>query len=516
MTPHRTSINDLLSIAAGQRPHASALRDARRTWTYRELEEEAGQLSARLRVGGIPQGARVAVLARNCGEVVVSLFACVRGGWILTPLNFRYAPAELRAVLEDCMAEVLVATDEFRDVVDALRPALPFVRLFIGVAHDGPGWVDLRTASGQADHDAAIACSPNSPALLLYTSGTTGRPKGVLLGHAGLVHVANHARTIWADWDESDVNLIVVPLFHVGGIVLLLVAIAAQATTVLQAEFQPSAVLAAVQRDRITRMFLVPSMIQSLLQARDCEKTDFSSMRLLVYAAAPMPNEIQNRVIKVMGCAMAQVYGMTESSGAITYLGPQDHCDARLASCGRPTAGTELQIVDDKGQRVAPGEVGEVVIRTRQLMLGYFNQPAATEAVIRDGWFHSGDAGCVDEQGFLYIRDRIKDMIITGGENVYPAEVENALLKLDCVQDAAVVGAPDPNWGEAVTAFIVAAEETRPDEATIRERLRKDLAGYKIPKRVHTVTALPRNASGKLLKGQLRTQARELLGANPS
>jgi len=475
------------------------------------LDREANVLGGYFVRSGLQPGDRVAAMARNCGELAVTLFACLKCGLVFTSLNFRYSSAETLNVLTASRAAAVVAGSAYCELIDGVRSSLEHVRLFIGIGHDGSPWTGFHSIVGKGSAGAlAIPPVHHEIAILLYTSGTTGRPKGVMLGHEGLLHLAHHAVCNWKSWGEDEINLIVVPQFHVGGIVMLLVTMAARGLVILHAEFNPAAVLRSIAEDRVTRVFLVPAMIQALIQAPECAQTDFSSLRLLFYAASPMPRELLHRVMAVIGCDLAQVYGMTETSGAITYLSPEQHRrgGSREASCGYVLPGTELRIVDQDGQDLPAGRVGEIVIRTCQLMHGYFKDAAATAAAVRNGWFFSGDAGELDSDGYLYVRDRIKDMIITGGENVYSAEVENVLLQHACIVDAAAVGIPDERFGEAIAAFVVIRESHVLDEEAVRLHVRKHLAGYKIPKRVVFVSALPRNSAGKVLKDELRDEGR--------
>jgi len=512
------SLVSLLEKGAASHPDAPVVRAGLRTWSYSDLDREANLLCSYFAQSGLQAGNRVAVMAKNCGELVVALFACMKCGLVYTPLNFRYSAPETLEVLSVSRASAIVAGPEYRDVIDSIRTSLPHLRLFIGIGHGANPWIDITTTLSGTTARPAYPQTHRDLAILMYTSGTTGRPKGVMLAHEGLLHLARHAAQNWKAWTPDDINLITVPQFHIGGIVMLLVAMAAGALAVLHAEFNPTSVLQAIERDRITRMFLVPSMIQSLLQAPGCEEIDFSSLRLLFYSASPMPRELLERVMTVMRCDLAQVYGMTETSGAITYLDPDQHRGdgLRLASCGRPLPGTELRIVDQEGRDLPAGRVGEILIRTCQIMRGYFEQPSATAAVLRDGWFHSGDAGELDSDGYLYVRDRIKDMIISGGENVYSAEVENALLKHPAIIEAAVVGVPDSRFGEAVAAFVVIRASQKLDEESVRRHVREHLAGYKIPKRVVFTTTLHRNAAGKVLKDRLRKEVGALVDAGTS
>jgi len=295
--------------------------------------------------------------------------------------------------------------------------------------------------------------------------------------------------------------------FHIGGSGWALVGLYAGAQNVLAREFDPPAILQLIAEFGVTKAFFVPAMILFLLQAPQCANTDFSSLELIAYGASPAPIELLRNALKTFGCEFAQVYGLTETTGAITYLPPEDHSEdatERLKSCGKPMASVEIRIFDAMGRELAPGEVGEVVCRTPQIMLGYWNLPEATQAAIRDGWFHTGDAGYMDRDGYLYIYDRVKDMIISGGENIYPAEVENALFGHPAIADVAVIGVPDAKWGEAVKAVVVRKPGAAVSVQELIEFARARIAGFKLPSSIDFVDALPRNPSGKILKRELR------------
>jgi acyl-CoA synthetase (AMP-forming)/AMP-acid ligase II len=311
----------------------------------------------------------------------------------------------------------------------------------------------------------------------------------------------------FGNWHERDVSLVCMPLFHIGGSGWALVGLYAGAQNVLAREFDPPTILRLMAELGVTKAFFVPAMILFLLQSPHCANTDFSALELIVYGAAPAPIELLRNALKHFGCGFAQVYGLTETTGAITYLPPEDHGEhaiERLKSCGKPMAGVEIKILDASGHELPAGEVGEVVCRTPQVMLGYWNLPDATKAAIRAGWFYTGDAGYMDGDGYVYIYDRVKDMIISGGENIYPAEVENALFGHPAIADVAVIGVPHEKWGEAVKAVVVKKPGADVTMDELIEFARGRIAGYKVPRSIDFVDALPRNPSGKILKRELR------------
>jgi len=297
------------------------------------------------------------------------------------------------------------------------------------------------------------------------------------------------------------------PQFHIAGTMWGIIGLYAGAEGVVMRDVVPAAILESIQRDRITKAFMVPAVILFLLQQPTCKDTDFSSLELIVYGASPMPMDLLRNAIKALGCGFAQVYGLTETTGAITYLGAEEHTadgSERMKSCGLPIGDVEVAIFDPMDKPVPTGEIGEIVCRTALNMKGYWNKPDATANAIRNGWFHSGDAGYMDADGYVYIYDRVKDMIISGGENIYPAEVESALFGHPAVADVAVIGVPDATWGEQVKAIVVKAPGADVDADALIAYTRERIAHYKAPKSVDFVDALPRNPSGKILKRTLR------------
>jgi acyl-CoA synthetase (AMP-forming)/AMP-acid ligase II len=359
--------------------------------------------------------------------------------------------------------------------------------------------------------DAAPAPKLDAPratddVLQLYTSGTTGLPKGVRLTNAnysaflGLRHMVDGF-----SYGADDTVLILMPMFHVAGTNISFSGLAAGGRIVLQAEFVPQAVLKAFGEEKVAHVFLAPVMINALLQTPGVEDADFSSLKTVSYGASPISEAVLAKATKTFGCGFIQFYGMTETTGAGTTLAPSEHVGELLRSCGRPWATLETRIADEHGNEVPQGEIGEIEIRGPIIMAGYWNRPEATTETIRpDGWLRTGDAGFMDENGFFFVHDRVKDMIVSGGENVYPAEVENAILGCPGVADAAVIGVPDERWGEAVKAIVVAAPGQAPDPVAIIAYTRERIAAYKAPKSVDFIDALPRNPSGKVLRRELR------------
>lgn len=483
--------------------------------TYRELDQASSRVANALLDEGVGHGDRVAFLDKNTMELFELMFATAKIGAVLCPVNWRLTATEATHIINDARAKVLVVGADFFGILDQITPDLTSVEkiLTVGVHpdHEELGtWRDAR-----ADDDPAVVTSPDDVAIQFYTSGTTGLPKGAMLTSrslSALVPAANTALGL----DEQTVSLVAMPLFHVAGAGWALFGLVNGAHNVMLRDVDLGAVLDAIPRFGITHSVFVPAVLQFLLMMPGVEDVDFSTLRTIVYGASPISEEVLVASMERFDCDFVQAYGLTETAGGVVLLHPEDHDPGgplahRLSAAGRPMDGVEVRVVDAQGGDVALGDVGEVWIRSPSTMLGYWDAPEATaEAITPDGWFKSGDAGSLDADGYLYIRDRVKDMIISGGENIYPAEIEATLMAHPGVADVAVIGVPDDRWGETVKAVVVAA----PERADERERdalaadlltwSRERLAGYKCPTSVDWIDELPRNPSGKILKRELR------------
>jgi long-chain acyl-CoA synthetase len=485
----------------------------RRTWGQEYAL--ACRVSQGCRRDGVQPGDRIAFLDRNGLPYFDVLFGGALLGAVNVAVNWRLAPNEMAAIIDDSGAHLLFVHTDYVQALADMGSSLPAVRRII-VVGDGVECADARAVSFDAWIEGCPGEDPGHVAQLgdvsmqLYTSGTTGLPKGVMLTNANMataVSEAGHTFNISAD----TVSLVAMPLFHIGGSGWALCGMSRGGCSVILREVDPAVLLDLVATEGITETFVVPAVLMLLLAHPDLATTDLTSLRHIFYGASPISEDVLVRCMAAFGCGFNQVYGMTETTGAITALRAEDHDpdgprQGLLRSAGQPHPGVELRIVDpDTGTDAVLGEVGEVWTRSPYNMAGYWRKPEETAATIdADGWLRTGDAGYFDAQGFLYLHDRMKDMIVSGGENIYPAEVENVLLSHASVADAAVIGVPDERWGETVKAIVVLAPGATLDEAAIIAHCRADLAHYKCPTSVEVTDLLPRNPSGKILKRELR------------
>jgi long-chain acyl-CoA synthetase len=478
-----------LGLAARYYPDRPALNSGGRHVTFRELAARVEQVAAELHQRGFRPGDRLAMLMPNSAEYVELVLACCRIGVISVPLNIRYAQAELDDVLDDAKPRGLVRDRNLPQ--PSKRLEWEHVQGERELGSDGP--------CPPAFYD------PSAPLVLFYTSGTTGRSKGVPLTHGNLLTHMHHGR-YFLPLDRATVWMAATPFFHVSGFPAVLASVGSGAMQVPLPRFDLAEFCELVEREKVTHTFLIPTMINMLTQFPGLAKYDLSSLRLLAYGGSPIAPEIVQRVRRTMpGTKLLQAYGMTEAP-IITVLLDEEHTPDHLLSCGRPCPGIELEVVDGKGNPVAPGELGEIVSRGGHTMRGYWQRPEESRrALSEDGWLHTGDVGYQAADGYFYIVDRAKDMVITGGENVYSAEVEAVIYDHPAVKEAAIIGTPDPQWGERVTACIVLKDGTSLTAAELSEYCRNRLANYKIPRRVEFYEReLPKGATGKILKRALR------------
>lgn len=481
-----------------RKPDSAALIYADSPLSWRGLGAKVLATAAYLRDQGVERGDRVAILANNSPYQFLLLHACARLGAMVLPINWRLAQPEIAHILADAQPRLLFCEECFADKLSD-QPSL--------YAHDVGVLKQLRPSIDALD---APEVDLQAPVLLLYTSGTTGAAKGVMLSQSNLLLTARMATEYWC-FDEASYNLVAMPLFHIGGLGYGLMAFFSGGVTVILETPDPQAIGRAFSLYPITNAFFVPAVIQSLLTQGILDTHNTHSLRLLAYGAAPMPEAPLYQAMQQWGCGFAHAYGLTESAGTVITLLPSDHeadGDAsRLLSCGKPVDWVELAIVNpDNGQRLPSGEVGELWLKSPMVTSGYWQKPEMTAQAFSElEWFRTGDAAYQDDDGYVFLKDRFKDMIISGGENIYPAEVENALMFMPEVAEVAVVGGPHPRWGETPIAFVV-KNKSDVDESAVIAFAREQLAHYKCPTQVNFVQALPRNASGKVLKHVLRQQ----------
>ncbi|HEX4700790.1 MAG TPA: long-chain-fatty-acid--CoA ligase [Pseudonocardiaceae bacterium] len=488
-------------------PDREAIHFGRQSWTWAQLADRVRRNAAGQLAAGLRPGDRVAYLDKNHPACLETTLACALVGTANAVVNFRLAPDEIRYIINDARADVVFVGTEFVPLLAKIRDDLPTVRRVIVVG----GEQDEYEAWLAANEPLAGTRRPDGdPCFLqLYTSGTTGFPKGAMLTNRSLTA---HAIAVadMTDVGSLSVAMVAMPLFHVGGSGWGLLAMYHGCRVVIVREIDPVGLLDELVEQQVSHAFLVPAVFGFLLQVPDVAERDYSHIRALVYGASPMPLPLLRRSMAAFDVDFYQVYGMTEASGAVTSLGAAEHRDRanehRMTSAGLPVDGVELTIVDPvSGEHLGPDQPGEVWVRTAQLMSGYWRRPDADAAAFApDGWLRSGDVGYLDTDGYLYISDRIKDMIISGGENIYPAEIERVLAEYPDVADVAVIGVPDEKWGEVGKAMVVPAPGATIDGDALLAYCRQHLASFKCPASVDIVTELPRNATGKVLKRQLR------------
>jgi len=495
---------DYASVNAARHPDRVALAFRDWSWTYGALDQACDSMVTVLREAGIVPGTRVAYLGKNNDLFFVTLFGVIRAGAVLVPVNWRNTAPETRFVLEDSDAKLIIADAEF---LPLLKEADETGRAVLVV--DDPSASGLRARLAAAAPAPRAPLDPFAPSLQLYTSGTTGKPKGVLTSQHALA-VQRQAEFIcpaFDDWGDDEVLLSPLPAFHVGGMSWVQTGLVRGQSVYLTADLAPAHILDLCIAHGITRTFLVPTLVRALIEEMHARDIRVATLRGIHYGAASMDPQLLERSVDNLGCRFLQYYGMTEVTGSCTLLDPRDHDLARprlLRSVGQPLPGVTIEIRDPNNQILPVNTPGEIWIKASTLLIGYWNRPEATAEVLQNGWYRSGDGGMLDENGFLFLTDRIKDMIVSGGENVYPAEVESALRNHPAVLDAAVFGLPHAKWGEGVTAAI----ELRPGHTVTQDELiayaRTCLAAYKIPRRIELGVTLPRTASGKVQRGAVR------------
>jgi long-chain acyl-CoA synthetase len=504
----------VLPHQAKTRPDAPAIVFEGRVTSYSALAARAGRVAAQLAASGIRPGARVGILSKNSDRLVEVLFGIVMAGGVATPINWRLVPEEVAYIAQHAEMPLVFAEE-------SLLPLLTLAR-----QQDDLQTVLLDRQPGGDSYEAWLAAAPaGMPApladgedvvLQMYTSGTTGRPKGAMLCNRNFekfTRLDSDHYPVWWQVHPSDISLMAMPLFHIGGLEAVFRVIFSGAQVVLHREFDPGEVLDSINRYRPTILSLVPTALHLILNHPKAKDVDFTCIKSFFYGASPITLGLLQSALGMMNCGFVQCYGLTEATSSIVALPPEDHDPngtPRMRAAGKPLPGVELRVVDESGADCAPRDVGEVLVRGRLVMKGYWRNEAATaETIDEDGWLHTGDAGFLDEDGYIYIHDRVKDMIISGGENIYPTEVEDAIFGHPSVSEVAVIGVPDDKWGEAVKGVITLKPGASFDEAELIGWARSRIAAYKAPRSITVLPELPKNAAGKLLKTELRRLFRE-------
>ena len=498
---------------ANSRGNAIAFEFEGRVTSFAEFDVKTNKVANALIAMGVTKGERIAYLGKNSDIYFELLMGAMKAGAVMAPVNWRLAGPEVAFIVARLQGAGAVRGTGVRRT----RPSDQGQAAECAHRHH-----HRRRRAGMARFCRLARCAkrrrPESAdrdtkdiAIQLYTSGTTGKPKGAMLSHANFLNLVQTGnaedKPEWNRWSTDDVSLVAMPIFHIGGSGWGVMGLYHGARGVIAREFDPTKVLDFFEQSGITKLFMVPAAMQFVVRQPRAKTVDFSRLKYMLYGASPIPAALLKECIEIFKCGFVQMYGMTETTGTIVALPPEDHVEGleRMRSAGKALPGVEIAILDADGKPLPPREVGEIATRSGSNMAGYWNLPEATASTLRgDGWLRTGDAGYMDEDGYLYIHDRIKDMIISGGENIYPAEVESALCDHPDVAEAAVIGIPDDKWGEAVKAVVVMKPGKQATATDIINFTRERIAGFKTPKSVEFLPALPRNPSGKILRRQLR------------
>ena len=509
---------DFLSIARAICPDRDLIVFEDRRCTFTQCDERINRLANALIKLGVEKGDRIGILQVNCNEYIEAYFAAAKLGAIFVPLNFRAKADELSYMIANAEAKVLFAGGRYQPMVNDMLPQLPTVKECIGLDAENGEKSEYEELLSASSVDSVITeIEDEDVTILIYTAGTTGRPKGVPLRHSGFVsYVLESVEP--ANPDVEERNLLSVPLYHIAGIQAMLAAVYGGRTLVLMRQFEVKEWMETVQQERVTRAMLVPTMLKWVVENPEFKEYDLKSLKVITYGAAPMPFEVINRAINELPWVrFINAFGQTETASTITSLGPEDHIiegtdeerEKKLkrltSSIGRPLPDVEVKIVDEEGNALSTSEVGEILAKGPRIMAGYWGDEQKTSQVLTsDGWLRTGDKGWMDEEGYIYLAGRGDDMIIRGGENISPEEVENVLCSNSKIDEAAVIGVPDPEWGQQPLAIVVLKNGAAATEEEVIEYCRSRLAGFKRPHSVVFVDSLPRNPLGKLLKRELR------------
>jgi acyl-CoA synthetase (AMP-forming)/AMP-acid ligase II len=503
--PEIRFLADALRYHAHREPGRTAMVFEGRAYSYAAVEAESSQLANGLIAAGAAPGDRVVYFGKNSADFFLALFGTAKSGACFTPLNWRLVAVELGVIVADARPRFAFVEREFLPVWQEVCALAE--RDVQAVIFDDASPLSSWCAA-QAAQAPAVRLREDDAVIQLYTSGTTGVPKGVLHTHASFNHsrLSEHFERAF-DWRDGDMFLYALPNFHLLGIALALQCLYNGVALAIHRQFQPAEYLQGIARRRPTLLVLTPTMIQMLVDHPDAATTDFSALRLCMYAGSPISLGLIKRALTIMPCQFMQFYGQTETSGPVSLLRPDEHDlnnEQTLKSCGRPLPLIRMRVVDAEGQDLPVGMPGELLVSAPAASAGYWNRPEETAQRFKDGWYHTGDVAYCDEQGLFYIYDRVKDMIVSGGENIYCAEIENVLSLHPAVASVAVIGVPDARWGEAVKAMVVLRAGAEVTETALAEFCRGRLAGYKVPKSIDFLDALPMTGTGKISKKDLR------------
>ncbi len=500
------TLAQIVTLPAESCPNRTAIVYGDKSLSFADLNIRSNQVANGLAALGVPARSRVAILTRNSEIFFEALFGAAKADTVLVTVNFRLAAREIAYILGDSETRVLFVSAEYLPLVREVRDELPELQeVIVTDGNDDAYGTWLRQ---QPSSSPGIEIDPADGAVQMYTSGTTGNPKGVELSHRAMVNAALAGLTVWPFMHEEGASVLgTMPLFHIAAANLCIAALCAGATARIVRDATPEQLADIIPRHRISIAPLPATVIHNMLRLPGIRDRDFSALRVMLVAGSGIAPELVREAGEVFRCGFALSYGSTETCGGVTYLHPEEctpDSGNLLKSAGRTLWESAVRIVDADGNDQPAGTVGEILCRCNRLMTGYWRNEDATADALRDGWFWSGDAGYLDEDGYLYVVDRIKDMVISGGENIYPTEVEAVLQTHESVEDVAVVGIPDEKWGEALLAFVVPKAEREINGEALLQFLRGKLAGYKIPRRYEFVDEFPRNATGKVLKRELR------------
>jgi acyl-CoA synthetase (AMP-forming)/AMP-acid ligase II len=507
------NVGTLFTKAARSFPERLAIAYGEKEWTYLEANERVNRLANALRGLGVQKGSNVAILLHNCPEFLEALFACFKAGIGSVPINFRLHPKECSFIIDNSEAQAVILGEDFRDPLYSLRREMLRVKHYICITEPLEGmhcYEDLIKDQPSAFTDEEV--ERDHLAWLFYTSGTTGRPKGAMLTHHNLLVMTMNFYADMCPLGPEDAILHAAPLSHGSGLYCLPNVAKGAANIILASKsFEPRIVFETIQRRKVTNIFMAPAMIKRLILSLEIDRYDSSSLRCINYGGAPILVEDLKAAVKKMGPVFVQLFGQAEAPMTISYLRKEEHLlegtedqMKRLTSAGIPRTDLEVKIVDDMDRDLPLGRMGEIVVRGEVVMKGYWKNPEATAETLRGGWLHTGDLGTMDEKGYVYILDRAKDMIISGGENIYSREIEDVIIKHPAVLEVAVIGVPDEKWGESIKAIISLREGEKATEEEIVSFCKEHLASYKKPKSVEFIDAIPKNAYGKVLKRELR------------